>query len=475
MLRSILKAVLVLLLSGFAYYYGEDFHFQWWLMWLAPIPILVYVYRENSGRACIVAFLLGMVPGMNGIINYWGHLPVLFQLIATVMQSLCWVIVILMSRAFMRRHVAWISVWMYPVLLTLFEWIQSIAGKGIFNSIALSQLPALPVMQIASLTGFIGVTFIVSLFASAVACAVVYDKDRKAVVWSSLVSGIIILSSLGYGFYRMHSIQAERGAHTKVGLAAIEESFRESDDPALAEQSLQLYQPLIQKLAKQGAELVLLPEKVFTVNESTRAHILQQVENIAAHNHIMLIVGVSELTHAQRFNVAWLFDARGYFLGEYAKRHFVPVVEDGTTPGVSLLSFPMGAEKAGIAICRDMDYNDPVLQYSADNTDILFVPAWDFDVDAYVHNQGAFVRGIENGISLVRAARSGLLSVTLASGEILGVESNINKKPTTLLVNVPISTHTSFYSRHPYWFVGLLWIAFIVLMIFPILPRLRRY
>lgn len=64
--------------------------------------------------------------------------------------------------------------------LAYFEWLQSLVTGNLFNSISTSQLPFLPVMQIASLTGFLGVTFIVSLFASAVAYAIAFNQKEQS-------------------------------------------------------------------------------------------------------------------------------------------------------------------------------------------------------------------------------------------------------------------------------------------------------
>ena len=99
-------------------------------------------------------------------------------------------------------------------------------------------------------------------------------------------------------------------------------------------------------------------------------------------------------------------------------------------------------------------------------TKILFTPAWDFGVDAQVHAQGALTRNIENGYTLVRNARFGLLTVTSPSGEVLGEASGSQKGASILLVkNVPVAVQTSFYSQHPDRFIGLLGVLDILLIL----------
>jgi apolipoprotein N-acyltransferase len=466
MFNAILKALLVIVLSGLGYYYSVDFHFQWWLMWLAPIPVLIYTYRVNFWCSLIVTFLVGLAPGINGIIGYHDLLSTELLLTGTLIQSVEWTIVVLISRAIVRRDPSWVSVFAFPVTQALFEWWQSLGSDGTFNTFSYSQLPMLPAVQIASLTGFMGVTFIVSLFGSAIAYGIVYRNNRREVLLASLVSVIVIIASLGYGFYRMNHVRNEPAAHVTVGLVSISAAPKMLYQSSFTEHFIQAYLPEIQHLAAQGAQVVLLPEESITVTPETRDAVMQQLSQIAGNNKIELIIGVNEHTATQRFNEAWYFNAQGAFVGEYRKRHFVPIVEDGITPGVALLNFPLANQKAGIAICRDMDYTNPAHQYGEDGTQLLFAPAWDFDKDAYVHNQGAWMRGIENGYTLVRSARGGLLSVTSASGEILGEASatGINKSA-TLLVNAPISTDNSVYATHRNWFVWVLGVLLILLLV----------
>ncbi len=312
-------------------------------------------------------------------------------------------------------------------------------------------------MQIASVTGFFGITFVVSLFASAVAYAFVFNQNKKAFLWSSAVSVIIILLCLGYGWARIYSIRTEASDHVQVGLAAINVPAAEAHDPKLASNFVSQYQPLIQNLAQEKASIILLPEKALTLNPTNQSQIMNQLSALALDNHVVLIVGVSEFKNGEHFNTAWLFNTQGALIGEYHKHHLVPGFESDMTAGTKLLNFPIDPDKAGVEICRDMDYIHPALEYGTEQSGILFVPAEDFNIDAFVHNQDAFIHGIENGYTVVRNARSGLLSVTSASGEILGQALNITAgQSSTLLVNAPISTKNSFYSRHPYGFIGLL-------------------
>ena len=101
---SFLKASLVVLLSGLAYYYGQYFHFQWWLIWLAPIPLLIYVWRENFWLSLVVTLLVGLIAGLNEVVGYYESLPTNFMVTGAIIEACEWTLVILLVRFMVRLY-----------------------------------------------------------------------------------------------------------------------------------------------------------------------------------------------------------------------------------------------------------------------------------------------------------------------------------------------------------------------------------
>lgn len=470
MQRSFLKALLVIISSGLMYYYSIGFHTLWPLMWFMPIPVLVYAYQESLIKTLIVSFIVGLAPGLNDFIGYTStYLPASNLILEILIDSVVWAAVILMSRFFVRRIFTPVSIFAYPTLLVLTDWIEALTPQGTFNTIAYSQLPALPVMQIASLVGFSGVTFIVSIFASAIAYAIIhYKRDQLNSIIALSISAILIVLSIAFGIFRVYHDSAITSPHVKIGLAATDRSSLEVYNPDLAPSLISEYQPLIASLASQGAEVILLPQVIASVTAETQNQAISELGNMAKQNHIILIAGVyidgTESSKSQQFDAAWLFDEDGNLIGEYDKENFIPYLEEHRMAGAALLRFTLADQTAGISISRDMDYINPSHDYGKFDTRILFVPAWDFDVDQDVNIQGALTRSIENGFTLVRAARAGLLSVSTRTGQMVGMTSDVDKKETTLLVDTPLSPSNTFYARHNNEFIWLLWAIFAFLL-----------
>jgi hypothetical protein len=57
------------LVSAALSYFGTGLHPIWWLLWLAPIPVLAISRRLGGGSA----FLLGSIAWLIGEMNQWNY------------------------------------------------------------------------------------------------------------------------------------------------------------------------------------------------------------------------------------------------------------------------------------------------------------------------------------------------------------------------------------------------------------------
>ena len=63
-----------------------------------------------------------------------------------------------------------------------------------------------------------------------------------------------------------------------------------------------------------------------------------------------------------------------------------------------------------MAICKDMDFPDTIRNDSHAGLRLMAVPAWDSDVDAWLHARMAVLRGVENADSAMPRARPIMVS-----------------------------------------------------------------
>jgi apolipoprotein N-acyltransferase len=106
----------------------------------------------------------------------------------------------------------------------------------------------------------------------------------------------------------------------------------------------------------------------------------------------------------------------------------------------------------GVAICKDMDFIHPALDYGRAGIALLVDPAWDFNIDRTWHGHIAIMRGVEGGYTIAHAAKDGFLTVTDNRGRILGEVRTGGERFTSLLVNVPLRHDQTMFVRYGTWF-----------------------
>ncbi|MCO5950064.1 hypothetical protein [Mucilaginibacter flavidus] len=89
--------------------------------------------------------------------------------------------------------------------------------------------------------------------------------------------------------------------------------------------------------------------------------------------------------------------------------------------------------------------------YSDDKPGILYVPAWDFVVDDWLHCRMAILRSVENGFSMVRAARRGRLTINDQFGRVTSEANCSNDKQASLLGDVSPHHIDTLYARFGNW------------------------
>ena len=84
----------------------------------------------------------------------------------------------------------------------------------------------------------------------------------------------------------------------------------------------------------------------------------------------------------------------------------------GEVPGTTYDTWSTPHGTVGVAICKDLDFPPLGREYGNRGVGLLFVPAWDFNVDGWYHSRMAIMRGVESGFSIARVAKQGLHTVS---------------------------------------------------------------
>lgn len=448
-----LLQILVVFITGSLYFLSTGLTGIGFLVWIAPVAVLLLAFTSSPGRAGLMAFLAYILGSMN-LVSYLSSLvPLPVIIIALTIPALFFLVAVLVARYFVLRFKHWFTIFAFPIAWTACEYILFIiSGQGTFGNLAYTQTEFLPLLQIASITGLWGISFILTLVPSTIAVAWYLRGDLKQPILAILVSFSLVLSVLGWGW--LHLRDNLPTSTIKVGLAATDKTVKyfRTDKAAEALGVVQTYAKLIDKLALQGAKVIVLPEKIVGVAPNYAKELYNILAQAAQKNHVTVIVGLNHTGNGKQRNVAVVFSATGEIAAEYDKIHLLAGFESQYQPSNKPVTINVDKDLAAIAICKDMDFPKPASDYGQIGTGIIFVPAWDFVKDGKLHSRMAIMRGVENGFSVVRCAQEGLLTISDYKGRIITEDSSSTADEVLLLGEISLGPAHSFYSTFGNWF-----------------------
>lgn len=443
------------ILSGLCWYVGNGLTGNYWfLVWVAPIPILLssfYHTQRVSYWTALGAYLLGRLSWFSYLQTVTTTGP---ALLITLALTLVFVRIVVQTRRVVLSSGAWYTAFAYPAFFTAFEYLLfSFSHDGTATSIAYSQANALPLIQVASVAGLLGVTFLISFVPSAV--AVGWWMYRRKTAGLAYLAGAVVGLAGAVGLYGVNRLaQPPASGSVRVGLVALADSLHHRSAQATEPQVHRIaaqYAADIARLAAQGARVVVLTEGALRLQGAAYASTISYLGEVARRNRVNLVVGCTYIQDSLARNAALVFSPAGRVVASYNKVHLVRGFEDAFTPGHQPGVFPLDTLSAGVAICKDLDFPQHIRRYGQQQTRILFVPANDFVVDDWLHSRMAILRSVENGFPMVRAARHGRLTISDYTGRVLYEANTTKGQKTTLSGTVPLVHTPTFYTRTGDW------------------------
>ncbi len=457
-----LAAVLV---TALLVWFGTGLAPFWPLMWFASLPALRFASRGSWWGTALVAFGGWFL----GNLNLWDmyhrvlSLPAFLIVRIVSTEALVFALSVLLFRALLRRGARWSALLAVPAVCVSVEYLLNLVSPhGTAGSLAYSQLNFLPFLQLASITGPWGVSFLLLLFSSALAIGMhLWSSERKRAIRVAGAGLGVIALVLVFGAVRL-SLPAP-GQPVKVGLIASDAPT----SPEVAEEGVPTgklfdnYAVQVKALAAQGAQVIVLPEKLGVAVDPDTKDTDALFRSLADSTHADIVAGMIRVVPPSasnpvkvKYNEARIYQPGAPVLS-YDKEHMLPPYELKFKPGttLTLLSKPSGTW--GVAICKDMDFTPLSRQYGQAGAGLMLVPAWDFNFDRLLHGHMALMRGVESGFGMVRAAKNGYLTVSDNRGRILAETTSDSAPFATLIAEVPGAHDNTVYLLLGDWFAWL--------------------
>ena len=463
--RKLVLLIAAALASAALSYFGTGLHPIWWMPWFAPVPVLAIAPRLRSSAA----FLLGFVAWLIGEMNQWNYLRHVIELpletiiLFLVISAAVFGLGVLFTRSFLRRDSLFLAAFAFPAYWVTCEYLAAMASPhSTWGNLAYTQMDFLPLIQIASVTGLWGISFVVFLFAGTVAA--LFSGAGK--LWQrralAIAVGFMVSAALLFGEWRLQFNPSAKSVTVTLIARDVPMSLYLGSDEQ-ARELLREYADEIRRVTPAGTQAVVLPEKIGRVSETALAEIDAMFSSAATATHAAVVVGLVRRTSSGSFNSSRFYSADGKLEANYDKHHLIPGVEP-EKPGDKRILLNQSSGRWGLQICKDMDFPKLSREYAADGANLLLVPAWDFNFDRWLHSRMAVLRAIENGFALARSARNGLLTVSDNRGRISAETATLPDRFVSVTGKVNVAREETFYTRTGDWFAWLCVSAFIVLV-----------
>ncbi|KZB80025.1 nitrilase-related carbon-nitrogen hydrolase [Amycolatopsis regifaucium] len=433
--------------------------------WVFPIFLLHYARRAPLRRAVLMVGLSLLI----GQVFWLGGTGLLFVLPALLAFTL---LVLLQTTAFaadrlLAERAGPVGTLVFPVTLVAGEYLFTlITGFGDFGALGSTQSGNLPLLQVASVTGVYGLTFVLAWFASVVNSG--WTEGWPQVKRSILVHVCLVVVVFAAGGARLlfdapttrtvriagispaaEADRASSDALERIGVKYWRAQEVSAADPAAVGAAFApVTEDLVSRTRRQasaGAKIVVWPETHARVLERDQAALLDRVgaEAKQAGIHVALAYALYTAQAPYIRNVAVLVDPSGEVRWTYDKTHPTPM--EPMTPGsgvVPTADSPYG--RLATVICYDADFPDLARQAADKDTALLLVPANDWAGFATLHAEKVTFRAVESGFPVFRQATHGISTAVDSQGRVLGKADYFRTDQQTLVADLPVQprTHT---------------------------------
>lgn len=342
----------------------------------------------------------------------------------------------------------------FPAAYTAVEFLYvSLCPLGSTGTLAYSQTEFTTLIQIASVTGIYGITFLITWFASTAAetaenirFGAVKTAGRQAAAFCA-----VFLVVLGFGGIRLlipdssETVQVSgihlydlRAKDVQSTWDAVQQ--KPGDFKAMSDKILSDLISSTEKEAQAGSKIVVWSEISPLLLYQDENLCINEIKDTARNNQVMIVACpyiLSENLSGKDTNELLIVDSGGNIVMQHTK--FGGAAFDNIVEGdQKLKAVKTDYGTLSGVICWDADFPPVMRQEGRLGTDILLTPAADWKEIDPIHSAPAYFRGIENGMAVLRETADGLSFASDAKGRYLAKTDHYAGGTWTTVAQIPI-------------------------------------
>ncbi len=427
------------------------------LAWMAPAPFLHYLRLTHGWRSratfagvSFVAWFAGMLKIMTAplpaiaALGWAGPFSVLL-----VLPYFGWSWV----RQRLGENAGMLA---FAGMMVLGEWtLHAVLPFGVWGSAANTQLEQLALLQLSSITGLHGVSFLMYVVAGVLERLL--SGERSTVRVGAWATAAAVVGTIGLGQARLGLASLEANPTRLVAAVGTDSVVGSEPELPTAQRLEDDERGLVrrtQTAAHAGAELVVWNEAATMVWPDDEPAWHERLRVLASRLDIDLVaayvvpLGTDPLVYENKYVFV---RADGTIDHTYLKH--VPVPGEPAVRGEGPM--PLVEDERGDvagAICYDYDFPRVALANARNGADLVALPSSDWRGIDPIHTQMAAIRAIEGGTSVLRSTRFGLSAGIDPWGRVRGWDSAWDSDERVLLVRLPRHGTETIYARLGDWF-----------------------
>jgi len=429
-------------------------------VWFAFLPLFFVIKDKKPIHAFLQSYLCGLI-FFAGTIYWLINVTFIGFLILILYLALYFGIFGFIFSFTRSRLNPLMSLFFIPSVWVLLEYVRSHLFTGFgWALLGYSQYLNLAIIQIASITGVWGVSFLIMLINVFIYKTISYRLkvrlEKQILPFSTtfyLLPFLLLFLSIGYGFYKLQGIGQE-GAPFRISVVQANIPQAIKWEEGAKDKILGEYLHLSGISALDKPDLIIWPEAALPEILEQQIYFKDNLKEFLYNTKIPLLLGAVILEGDNYYNSAILVSRKGRLIQRYDKIHLVPFGE--YIPFKNIFPFlqtivPIGDFSAGreytvflhekenprpdiqfqfakqpiyssVLICFEDIFPEISRCFIKKGADFLINitnDAWFGDTSSpYQHLQASVFRAIENSVYLVRAANTGISAFITPRGEI---------------------------------------------------------
>jgi len=429
--------------------------------WLAPIFLIRFFRSQDKWYKALPAIPLFILMAFVKFHGGW-DLSIVGEIGFAIVLIIPMLITLYLDRAFARRD-GFLATLVYPSVYTALEYFIGLSPIGTSLSIAVSQFDSQPLIQLASVTGIWGISFLIGWFASVMNALWEKDfavKEALGPVFLFAASFILVFS---FGGLRLVLLRPEVETVRIGGVTVVHQAdyWDEIIDKGTPEEIAHQYDLEFEsieealfvestKVVQMGAQIVFWSEANILLHPDEEAEFLERAKTFAREHNIYFVPAMLVFKYDEMYaeNKIVIITPNGEIAYDYEKtKSWYETDSEGILP---VLDTPYG--RISMAICFDMDFPHFIRQVARHDVDIMLVPAFDWEPIKAFHSQVGLFRGIENGFSVIRQVNLGTSMAIDYLGRVIAYQDFFTTSNRIMVVDVPVEGVETIYGRLGNWF-----------------------